>query len=212
MGPYLVNPLSIGIPSSGTSSSSGAMGSSKPTFGQALYSTTSGSSQFGSTSGQSNFGGSSSRAGGTSRSGSTATGGFSGSSSGNRSSYGNSGGSSGFNGGLGGALGGAAGSVSSAYAPRAVAFTTTVGYPMPATEPTRMRADLQAVIAQTSALPSRERIQTLEQGDAIVLRGSVGSLQERQLAEAILRLSPGVFNVRNELEVPEPTPPPRPTP
>src|SRR5207302_131457 len=98
------------------------------------------------------------------------------------------------------------------YAPRAVAFQTIVGYPMPPGEPARMRADLQGVIAQTSALPSRAGIQTLEQGNAIVLRGSVGSEQERRLAEAIVRLTPGVFNVRNELEIPEAAPPPKPTP
>ena len=42
----------------------------------------------------------------------------------------------------------------------------------------RMRTDLQSVISQTSALPSRAGIQTLEQGDAVVLPGSVASEQE----------------------------------
>jgi osmotically-inducible protein OsmY len=208
MGPYLVNPLSIGIPTSSSSAgNSGAMGSGRPSFGTALYSSTNTSGQsnslFGSTSGQSNFGGSrTSGTSGTSRTGQGATGGIGGNRSGN---------TSGFSSGLGG-IGGTSGSTSSAYAPRAVAFQTAIGYPSTVAEPARVRADLQAVIAQTSALPSRAGIQTLEQGDAVVLRGNVASFQERLLAEAIVRLTPGVFNVRNELEIQEPAPPPKTSP
>jgi osmotically-inducible protein OsmY len=42
------------------------------------------------------------------------------------------------------------------------------------------------------------------EGEAVVLRGVVGSDRERALAEAVARLTPGVFNIRNELEVKPP--------
>ena len=67
---------------------------------------------------------------------------------------------------------------------------------------TALRGDLQAIIARSSRLPSRDNIQVLAQGDTIVLRGMVRDDRERRLAEAVLRLSPGVREIRNELQTP----------
>jgi osmotically-inducible protein OsmY len=127
------------------------------------------------------------------------------------------GGGAGINQGLGFA-GGAAGGMgalgqTNAYALRAPEYSTTIAFQQtqPLT-PVRVRTDVQAVIARTSSLPSRANIQTVADGDAVVLRGSVASEHERRLAEAIARLTPGVFNVRNELQVKETAPPPRPSP
>ena len=65
---------------------------------------------------------------------------------------------------------------------------------------------LQGVVARATRLPSRDRIQVLADGETIVLRGQVRDERERRLAEAMIRLSPGVRSVRNELE-PEKKPP-----
>jgi hypothetical protein len=53
----------------------------------------------------------------------------------------------------------------------------------------------------SSHLPSRDKIQVGLQGQTYFLKGAVGSEQERQLAEAILRLTPGVSSVQNDLIV-----------
>jgi hypothetical protein len=65
----------------------------------------------------------------------------------------------------------------------------------------RQRTDLQQVLIRSASLPSRNNMIVLTDGTSIILRGTAGNLRERQLAEALLRLSPGVGRVRNELDV-----------
>jgi hypothetical protein len=73
--------------------------------------------------------------------------------------------------------------------------------PAPTAVPLR-REDLQKVIGGSTSLPSRENINvTLGTDGVVVLRGTVGSERERRLAETKLRLSPGVREVRNELQM-----------
>jgi len=63
------------------------------------------------------------------------------------------------------------------------------------------RQDLQQILAHSSSLPSKDHIQVAAQGEVIVLRGAVADDHERQLAELLIRLSPGVHDVRNDLQV-----------
>lgn len=124
-------------------------------------------------------------------------------------------------GGLGG-LGGAAGlgglntgqanamrfaGASSAGIRRAPGYLTEPVFELP-TRPAveTVRTDLQGVIARTSRLPSRDSIRVSSDGETIVLRGQVRDEREKRLAEAVLRLSPGVRAVRNELEFPQEAP------
>ena len=65
---------------------------------------------------------------------------------------------------------------------------------------TTIQPTLQGVVSRATRLPSRENIQVLTDGATIVLRGQVRDERERRLAEAMIRLSPGVRTVRNELE------------
>ena len=65
----------------------------------------------------------------------------------------------------------------------------------------QLRADLQQVLARSSALPSKDSMQVLTDGNVVVLRGTVGSETEKRLAEALLRLTPGVGRISNELQV-----------
>ena len=52
----------------------------------------------------------------------------------------------------------------------------------------------------------RPGIQVVMDGPVVVLRGTVGDRDERLLAEDIIRLTPGVRDVRNQLTVRQPTP------
>ena len=65
----------------------------------------------------------------------------------------------------------------------------------------RPRQDLQQVIASAARLPSRANIRALALGDVVILQGTVTTDRERRLTEAIVRLTPGVLTVRNELIV-----------
>jgi osmotically-inducible protein OsmY len=67
-----------------------------------------------------------------------------------------------------------------------------------------IRPDLQSLIARTQRLPSAANIRVSSDGDTVVLRGRVSSERERLLTEAMIRLTPGVRAVRNELEPPSP--------
>jgi hypothetical protein len=64
------------------------------------------------------------------------------------------------------------------------------------------RVELQSVIDRSSRLSSRGNIQVVTEGNVVVLRGRVSNERERRIAEAVLRLTPGVREVRNELEAP----------
>jgi hypothetical protein len=74
----------------------------------------------------------------------------------------------------------------------------------------QVRPDLREVLTRTDVdrLPSRENIQVGMEGHTVVLRGPVKNDYERRLAEALIRLSPGVTDVRNELEAPSVEPGP----
>ena len=96
---------------------------------------------------------------------------------------------------------------SSAGIRRAPAFVTEVGFDTPARPSmTEMRPDLQTIIDTSDRLPVASGIRVLADGDAVVLRGQVRDARERRLAESVLRLSPGVRLVRNELTHPAAVP------
>ncbi len=80
-------------------------------------------------------------------------------------------------------------------------FVTTLAEDLPLVTHTLVRTDLQAVLERSSMLKSKNGIAVEVDGPVVVLRGEVASDRERRLAEGILRLSPGVREVRNELRV-----------
>jgi hypothetical protein len=67
--------------------------------------------------------------------------------------------------------------------------------------PLRPRSDLQRVIDRSTALAAPDTIRVMSDGPTLVLQGSVVNEQDRRLAEALVRLSPGVGPIRNELVV-----------
>lgn len=62
--------------------------------------------------------------------------------------------------------------------------------------------DLQDVVDRSSRLPSAGSIRVSTAGEAVVLNGTVQSEKERRIAEIMLRMTPGVREVRNQLQVP----------
>jgi hypothetical protein len=63
------------------------------------------------------------------------------------------------------------------------------------------RADLQQVLTRSSSLSPKNSVQVLGEGELVVLRGTAVSDYDRRMAEALLRLSPGVYAIRNEITV-----------
>jgi osmotically-inducible protein OsmY len=89
---------------------------------------------------------------------------------------------------------------------------TTLGFTPAAptaTALTQVRSELRDTIARSSRLTSRDNIQLGMDGGTVVLRGTVVDDHERRLAESLVRLSPGVRDVRNELQVRGEPPQPR---
>jgi hypothetical protein len=84
---------------------------------------------------------------------------------------------------------------------RAPAYATTIGFEFKAPSMTSMQTSLQQTIAESSRLPSKANMTVVVDGETIVLRGTAGSDRERRMAEALVRLTPGVHDVRNDLEV-----------
>jgi hypothetical protein len=84
---------------------------------------------------------------------------------------------------------------------RAPSYATTIGFDFAAPTMTTLQTSLQQTIAESSHLPSKENISVVVDGETIVLRGTAANDRERRMAEALLRLTPGVHDVRNDLEV-----------
>jgi len=86
----------------------------------------------------------------------------------------------------------------------APAYVATIGFSTTPLSPSRLAVDLQDTIARSSQLPSRGNIQVSMDGSAVILRGEVADESERRLAEGMMRLTPGVHEVQNELTVRNP--------
>jgi len=65
----------------------------------------------------------------------------------------------------------------------------------------------ERVLRAVQAAPNLRdsKLQVAIEGNVVVLRGVVGSDHDKALAEALLRLEPGVYHVRNELQVQTPS-------
>lgn len=83
---------------------------------------------------------------------------------------------------------------------RASTYITTLGFTPPKIAPGRLQSDLQQVAARSEFMTSRN-IQLAHEDGTVVLRGQVADERERRLAEGIVRLTPGVRSLRNELVV-----------
>jgi len=63
------------------------------------------------------------------------------------------------------------------------------------------RVQLQQLIKDSTYLSPKNSVQVVGNGSLVVLRGTAISDYERQLVEAMVSLSPGVNEIRNELTI-----------
>ena len=83
---------------------------------------------------------------------------------------------------------------------RAISYTATLRFNSPAIVPAQMQAELQTVIGRSSMIANPGAITISMDGPIVVLRGNVKDEDEARTAEGMIRLSPGVKQVRNELK------------
>jgi hypothetical protein len=89
---------------------------------------------------------------------------------------------------------------SSYYAPYVPLLDRAGSAPVTATSNLVARSDLQGILANSNRFSQPNGIQVRSDGQTVVLQGTVANAHEAQLAEAMLRLAPGVFDIRNELQ------------
>lgn len=83
---------------------------------------------------------------------------------------------------------------------RAISYTVTLRFASPSIVPAQMQADLQTVIGRSSMIANPGAITISMDGPIVILRGNVKDEDEARTAEGMIRLSPGVKQVRNELK------------
>ncbi len=81
-------------------------------------------------------------------------------------------------------------------------FTLGLGFDSPAgTTNPRLSEELQRQFTNSQRFGSGKTINVAVENNVVVLRGTVADDHDRDLAEALVRLSPGVYSVRNELQL-----------
>jgi osmotically-inducible protein OsmY len=65
--------------------------------------------------------------------------------------------------------------------------------------------DIATVLQRTRRISRQSSIRVIVQNETAILRGEVATVHERDLAENLARLEPGVWDVKNELVVRSPT-------
>jgi hypothetical protein len=91
---------------------------------------------------------------------------------------------------------------------RAPAYTTTIAYGTPfgfapptAAPASALQTKMTTVFQGTSMLPNTNFQIAVDGSGTVVLRGQVATESERRLAEGMVRLEPGVRNVRNLITI-----------
>ena len=67
--------------------------------------------------------------------------------------------------------------------------------------PVQLQTDLRSALAQSSGLAGQNVNVSVDGQDTVLLQGTVATERDRQLAEGLIRLTPGVRFVRNEIAV-----------
>jgi hypothetical protein len=92
---------------------------------------------------------------------------------------------------------------------RGPAYTVAVNFPYEPPSSGQLQTQAQNILARSSMLSMKDTIKVKVDGETIVLDGQVQSDQERRLAENMLRLTPGVHQIQNNLQVVQTAPTPR---
>ncbi len=83
-----------------------------------------------------------------------------------------------------------------------IQHTTTLDFPVRAVVTQELQDELRGMVARSSSLKAPERITVSVEGNTVVLSGVVSDDKEKRLVEGMVRLTPGVQAVRNELQTP----------
>ena len=88
--------------------------------------------------------------------------------------------------------------------PRQIAYSSQIHFKMPAGNPLpQLQADLRGAIDRvpTSMLTNPAGVQVNVDGRNVTLKGNVRDEEESRLVEGLVRLTPGVFAIKNDLTV-----------
>jgi hypothetical protein len=83
-----------------------------------------------------------------------------------------------------------------------ITFTVDVRFAAPPIQSPQLQADLQGLIVRTPFLKQPNGVRIEVSGSTVILRGRVADDDERRLIEGMVRMEPGVREVRNELTIP----------
>jgi hypothetical protein len=92
---------------------------------------------------------------------------------------------------------------------RGPAYTVALSFPYEPPTSSQLQTEAQGILARSDFLTMRDSIKVKVNGQTLVLEGQVRSDQERRLAENMVRLTPGVRQIQNNLQVAQTAPPPR---
>jgi BON domain len=90
---------------------------------------------------------------------------------------------------------------SSTATTRAPTYSAAIGFSATPVAPSGLQTSLQQLLTRSPALQSSPNIQVAMDVSTVVLRGWAADEHDRRLAEGMVRLTPGVYDVRNELVV-----------
>ncbi len=206
---YYANPYYQGRAGATTGGTAGSSSNTPGGFGAALYSNTgTGAATSRNTTGGGTArtgGGSASTAGfgGTSGTASTfggTTGGFGATTGGRGAQQGGFGGTTGTR---GGQQGGSNQQNNGLSTGRQISYTATLKFPAPSVPVPQMQTDLRGMIDTSNSIADARGVSvTAGDGGVIVLKGNAKDEDEAKLIENMIRLTPGVKDVKNELKYP----------
>jgi len=73
--------------------------------------------------------------------------------------------------------------------------------PVGVTTNPRLSEELQRQFTNSTRFGTGNTIKVAVENNTVVLRGKVADEHDRDLAEMLVRLSPGVYNVQNDLQI-----------
>ena len=89
--------------------------------------------------------------------------------------------------------------------PRQIAYPAVARFTAPLPTTTAVQADLRGMLDRSTAIANPAGVQVAMGTDgAVVLRGAVRDEDEARTVEGMVRLTPGVRAVKNELTFPKP--------
>jgi hypothetical protein len=86
--------------------------------------------------------------------------------------------------------------------PRQIAYTAQLKFTPPTVPAPRLQADLRGLIDRAGLTVPVGSVQVQVDGNAVLLRGAVRDSDEARLVEGLVRLTPGVSRITNELSFP----------